>query len=66
MDFDIFDFEYLIVSNADVEIEFFNEIEGDYNEPRLIGPIIKNLNQKYQNPYLLAIALALFIVSSSK
>lgn len=47
----LFDFEYLIVSNADVEIEFFNEIEGDYTEPRLIGPIIKNLNQKYQNPY---------------
>lgn len=46
-----YDFEYIIISNPDITIEHMNyDIISNYGQNVIIGPNIKNLNGREQNP----------------
>ena len=46
-----YDFEFLIVSNCDMDILKFDDSVLDSSKPSLYGPQINTLNGKNQNPY---------------
>jgi len=46
-----FDYEFLIISNPDIIIERFEKNELLKFKGSVVGPIIKTLNMKSQNPY---------------
>lgn len=50
---DHYHFDYLIVSNPDIEIHRFSLDALPQGRPLLAGPIIKTARGKYQNPYWL-------------
>jgi len=47
----IYDFQFLIISNPDIEIKKLNFSEILGNENKIIAPSIRTLNNKQQNPH---------------
>lgn len=46
-----YDFDFLIISNPDIEIISFNQLSLEKYSDGVIGPIIKNMNSNNKNPY---------------
>lgn len=46
-----YEYEFIIVSNPDIEIEKFNDVNFYKHSKNVIGPMIKTQSGKKQNPY---------------